>query len=168
MNNDDIKKLYEQYASWVFHRARSFLKNDEASWEAVQDIFVKILQSGHDFRGDSSPWTWIYRITTNHCLNLIRSKKTWDKVSNRLEQDHVQLYIESKDQKTEHQNQSVLINRQSFVKLLRDEDELTQKIIYHYFVEDMTQEEMEEVLQVSRKTIYKRLKKFTEKAREKL
>src|SRR5262245_11971994 len=68
ITNDDIRALYEKYGSWIFNRARSLLKDEQAAYEAMQDVFVKVLESGADFRGDSSPWTWLYRITTNHCL----------------------------------------------------------------------------------------------------
>ena len=60
---------------------------------------------------------------------------------------------------------SVLIDRHSFVKLLEEEDETTQKILFAYFMDELTQEEIAVMLKISRKTIYKRLKKFTEKAR---
>ena len=81
MDKEQVQKLYEQYGSWIFNRAKGFLKNEEAAWEAVQDIFLKVLEVGDKFRGESSPWTWLYRITTNHCLNLIRSRKAWQKAS---------------------------------------------------------------------------------------
>lgn len=160
MNNDQIRGLYEQYSSWVFNRAKGFLKNEEAAWEAVQDIFLKVIQYGDHFRGDSSPWTWLYRITTNHCLNLIRSRKNWQRTFENLKTETWHLSLDR-----EENPQSLLINRNSFVKLLSDEGETTQKIIYYYFVEDLTQEEIEEIMNISRKTIYKKLKKFMEKAR---
>ena len=160
MDKEQVQKLYEQYGSWIFNRAKGFLKNEEAAWEAVQDIFLKVLEVGDKFRGESSPWTWLYRITTNHCLNLIRSRKAWQKASEGLTRQQLALSLNSQDS-----GASVLIDRHSFVKLLEEEDETTQKILFAYFMDELTQEEIAVMLKISRKTIYKRLKKFTEKAR---
>ena len=149
MTNDDIKALYEQYSHWIFNRAKGLLKNEERAWEATQDVFVKVMQHGDKFRGESSPWTWLYRITTNHCLNLIRSHKNWMKAFEGITSEQIVL------RSLEENIESVLTNRQSFVKLLEPEDELTQQIVFHYFVDHMTQDEITEVLGISRKTIYK-------------
>lgn len=163
MDHEEVRSLYEQYGSWVFRRALGMLKNEEAAWEAVQEVFVKVLESGSSFRRESSPWTWLYRITTNHCLNLIRSQKTWNRVSEILIRDQMALPAVP-----ENADPAVHINRSSFVKLMEGEDETTQKILFASFVDEMTQEEIAEMLHLSRKTVYKRLKKFSKKAREAL
>lgn len=163
MTQEEVKKLYEQYGSWVFNRAKGLLKNEESAWEAVQEVFLKILESGSGFRGESSPWTWIYRITTNHCLNLIRSGKTWRKVAENL----------TREQLTPSPNEGsggpeVLINRSSFVQLMKEEDETTRKILIALYMDDLTQEEAATMLDLSRKTVYKRMQKFFKKARSQL
>ncbi len=38
--------------------------------EATQDVFMKVFSSIHSFRRDSKFSTWLYRIATNHCINL--------------------------------------------------------------------------------------------------
>lgn len=38
--------------------------------EATQDVFMKVFSSIHSFRQDSKFSTWLYRIATNHCINL--------------------------------------------------------------------------------------------------
>jgi RNA polymerase sigma-70 factor (ECF subfamily) len=163
MTREEIEKLYEQYGSWIFNRARSLLKNEQAAHEATQDVFVKVLESGGAFRGDSSPWTWIYRITTNHCLNLIRSQKSWRKALEGVGREQLRLNEEPPESAD-----AVLVNKDWFVKMMTDEDETTQRIIYCYYFDELTQEEIVETLGISRKTVYKRLKKFMDKAREKL
>ncbi len=40
------------------------------SEEATQDVFVKVFTSIQSFRGDAKFSTWLYRIATNHCINL--------------------------------------------------------------------------------------------------
>lgn len=87
MDREDVRTLYEQHAGSVFNRARRLLKDEESAWEAVQEVFVKVIKTGKDFRGESSVWTWLYRITTNHCLNLIRRQKAWQNIEGLLARD---------------------------------------------------------------------------------
>ena len=49
-------------------------EHDEAD-EVTQEVFIKLYNSAGEFRGDSTLYTWLYRITTNTCLNALRKKK---------------------------------------------------------------------------------------------
>lgn len=163
MTKDEIRALYEQYGNWIFNRARSLLKDEQAAYEAMQDVFVKVLEVGSAFRGDSSPWTWLYRITTNHCLNMIRSRKSWKKALEGVGREQIRIQEEPQEN-----SDTVLANKDWFVKMMEDEDETTQRIVFCYYFDEMTQEEIVNTLKISRKTVYKRLKKFMDKARDKL
>ena len=73
---DDFEHLYEQFGPMVLRRCRALLKDEEKALDAMQDVFVKVLEVGSAFRGESSPWTWLYRITTTRALDLLRSRKS--------------------------------------------------------------------------------------------
>lgn len=156
MDREVIRTLYEQHASSVFNRAKRLLKDEESAWEATQDVFVKVMKSGGDFRRESSVWTWLYRITTNHCLNLIRSRKTWENIEGALKRE-----IPTSSEKVPMENSF-------FVKVLETSGEKVQKIALAHYVEGMTHEEIAQTLRLSRKTVGKRLIKFEEKARKHL
>src|SRR5262249_15895060 len=74
MNVASIEELYRKHGPMVLRRARSILGNDQAAKDAMQEVFIKAIQAGSAFRGESSPTTWLYRVTTNHCLNVIRDR----------------------------------------------------------------------------------------------
>jgi RNA polymerase sigma-70 factor (ECF subfamily) len=38
----------------------------------LREVFVRALKGRDTFRHEASPTTWLYRITTNYCLNLLR------------------------------------------------------------------------------------------------
>jgi len=67
-----IEDLYQRYGPAVLRRARTLLGDEAAAWDAVQEVFVRALQAGGQFRHEASPMSWLYRITTNHCLNWLR------------------------------------------------------------------------------------------------
>jgi RNA polymerase sigma-70 factor (ECF subfamily) len=67
-----IEDLYQRYGPALLRRARTLLGDEAAAWDAVQEVFVRALQTGSRFRHEASPMSWLYRITTNHCLNRLR------------------------------------------------------------------------------------------------
>ena len=66
--------LVRKYQSRVLTLATRILNNRSEAEDIAQDIFVKVFQSLHDFRGASRFSTWLYRITVNHCLNHLRRR----------------------------------------------------------------------------------------------
>lgn len=67
--------LYHRYAPKVFSKCLSLLKEEHLARDAVQDIFIKIfLNLGH-FAAQSKFSTWVYSITYNYCIDLLRKKK---------------------------------------------------------------------------------------------
>ncbi len=52
----------------------SFLSDESLAEDAAQESFLKAYCSLHTFRGDSAFSTWLYRITVNHCKDLLRKR----------------------------------------------------------------------------------------------
>ena len=69
----DVASLYKTYASMVYRRILRFFGPGEAE-EVLQEVFVKVLENQAHFRGDAQPSTWLYQITTRHCLNRLRDQ----------------------------------------------------------------------------------------------
>ncbi|MEN8786395.1 MAG: RNA polymerase sigma factor [Flavobacteriales bacterium] len=67
-------EIYSQYGKMVYNVSLNYLQNLEDAEEATQDVFVKIHEKIEGFNQKSSLKTWIYRITINHCLDVIKSK----------------------------------------------------------------------------------------------
>lgn len=51
------------------------MQNAEEAEEVTQDVFVEIFHSAATFKEESSPGTWVYRITINKCLDALRYRK---------------------------------------------------------------------------------------------
>lgn len=75
-----FRELFEMYKDRVYSTAMRMLGNELDAEDAAQDIFVKVFGSIHTFRFDSSPSTWIYRITFNTCLDILRHDRKFEQV----------------------------------------------------------------------------------------
>ncbi|MBL7827855.1 MAG: RNA polymerase sigma factor [Saprospiraceae bacterium] len=67
-------EIYETYSKLVYNLCLHYLQNRQDAEEATQDIFVKIHQKIEQFKGASSLKTWIYRVSINHCLDVIKAR----------------------------------------------------------------------------------------------
>jgi RNA polymerase sigma factor (sigma-70 family) len=68
-------ELYEKYKTKTYSKCMSFFKNEVDAEDANQDIWIKIFEKLHTFNGNSAFSTWIYSITRNYCIDVIRKKK---------------------------------------------------------------------------------------------
>lgn len=67
--------IYEQHRNLVYNLCLHYLLNTQDAEEAAQDVFVKVHARLSAFRGQSSLKTWVYRITVNHCLDVLRARR---------------------------------------------------------------------------------------------
>lgn len=74
-NSTYFSILYRKYAGKVYGKCLSILRNEDEARDAVQDIFVKIMLNLGNFGEKSQFSTWIYSITYNFCIDLIRKRK---------------------------------------------------------------------------------------------
>ena len=68
--------LLDTYQQKVFGTCISFIPNKEDAEDVAQEVFLEIFKSISKFKGNSKLSTWIYKITTNKCLEFIRKKNT--------------------------------------------------------------------------------------------
>jgi len=67
--------LYKRYSPKIFGKCVSLLKDEARAEDATQEIFMKIILNLSKFSGKSKFSTWIYSITYNYCIDVIRRKK---------------------------------------------------------------------------------------------
>jgi RNA polymerase sigma-70 factor (ECF subfamily) len=70
----DVEAYYRRYAPMVLRRCRRLLRDEEAAVDAMQDVFVRVMQRGPT-SPDSAPSGLLLKIATNVCLNQIRTRR---------------------------------------------------------------------------------------------
>ena len=72
-DDPEMTRIYNEHSKPVFYLALRFLGDAAQAEDATHDVFLKAYRKLGDFRGQSSLRTWLYRITVNHCQNLLQS-----------------------------------------------------------------------------------------------
>lgn len=70
-----FKVLVERYQRKVYAVANGMVKDREEALDITQEAFIKVHRSLDRFKGDSSFYTWLYRITRNLAIDRLRSRK---------------------------------------------------------------------------------------------
>ncbi len=66
--------LVERYQRKAYAVALGLVKDKEEAMDVAQEAFVKVYKYLDHFKGDSSFYTWLYRITVNICIDRRRRK----------------------------------------------------------------------------------------------
>ena len=67
-----IEALIKSHQQKVFNLAYSIVRHEEEARDIVQDVFLKAFEHLDEFRGDAEITTWLYRITYNHSINMLK------------------------------------------------------------------------------------------------
>ncbi|WP_268034181.1 RNA polymerase sigma factor [Algoriphagus sp. PAP.12] len=70
-----FRKLIEKYQSRVYQVIRRMVLIHEDADDLTQSTFIKAFQHIGKFQGNSSLFTWLYRIATNETLTFLDKKK---------------------------------------------------------------------------------------------
>ncbi len=153
VGRSEIAELYRRYGPVVYRRCLRLLHDREAAKDATQEVFVKLVKDRERLMERDTVLPWIYRVATNHCLNLIRGTR---RHGDELEAEALPLASsESTDFPARH------LARQ----LLARFDDGTQAVAIGILVDGMEHEELAQTLGISRKTVERRLGRFLEAAR---
>ena len=76
-----IEDLVQRYQQKAYAIAYHFTDgNVQDAEDFIQEAFLRAFQNLENFRGDSSFYTWFYRILVNVCLDGRRRRNRWHKI----------------------------------------------------------------------------------------
>jgi RNA polymerase sigma-70 factor (ECF subfamily) len=155
----DLRELYARYGATVYGRCLYILKDRTKAEDAMHDVFAKALESWGGFRSEASPLTWLVRITTNHCLNVVRGDRAgWRDRFARQESARSEA----------RGGEDAMTDRDLVRRMLGRFDAETCAAAIHYHVDEMTLEEVAAALGRSVPTVRKRLEAFAAACAEEL
>lgn len=150
--NANIEQLYAKFGPTIYARCKRLLKDGAAAEDATQDVFMKVLRHIDRAPAADAVLPWIHRITTNHCLNVIRDA--------RRHAEPVEELPESVDDEFEDSVVTADFARRVIEKT--PAELLAPAVMYH--ARGVDQSTVAAELGVSRRTVLYRLAEFTRRA----
>jgi len=77
-HEEAFHELVVRYQVKVYWIARRFIQDHDLSDDVVQEVLIKVYNTLNGFRGNSSFFTWLYRLTVNISLNTLRKQRVKD------------------------------------------------------------------------------------------
>ena len=140
---------YEKYGRALVRKAARIVRSREDAEDIVQGLFVDMLT----LETPTLDLPYLYRAVTHRCLSYVRDEKNRARL---LARNDVVLTGAPRTRADDK-----VIDMDVLVKLVGRLDDESSAILVHRFFDDMTQEEIAELLSRSRKTIGKKLDDIT-------
>jgi RNA polymerase sigma factor (sigma-70 family) len=143
----EVRELYEACAPSSFPRARDLLGNEADAWDIVHKVFCRLAESACVADWAARPMAYVYRATTNACLNELAARRTrkdslpparYD-VGGHAEAVHARDLLEKLDARM---------------------DDLDRRILVLAFHDELPQHQIAEVLGIWRRTVGRRLSRL--------
>jgi len=150
-----VAELYEKHGHALYRRSYRLLGNEEEAREVLQETFCQFWRDRARFAGRSSFFTYLYRITTNLSIDRLR-RRTRVGIHYGFEEGR-----DGRDGSVSPEEQVMAAAEVAVLTEGMDSKVLTVGVLAR--VDGYTQEEIGVLLGVSRRTVGKRLKSFTDK-----
>lgn len=147
-----VEAWYIKYGAAVLRRARAILGCESLARDALQEIFLQVMRHGDTVRGDVSPMTWIYRVTTHHCIDQLRRNgrdRRWRSATDLASPTYGPT------------GEAMVLLRQ----ILAHADSREASAAVYVFVDQLTYDEAAPLLGVSKRTVGNLVERFVANAR---
>ena len=172
-----FEQLITSYQKKIVNLSYRMLGNMSDAEDAAQDIFIRVFRSISGFNEQSTFSTWIYRIATNVCLDMLRKKKRQNEkntisIHRGEENDEYELQIED-NQPSPYERAQKNAAMQALEKALNQLGDEQKMVIILRDINGLSYEEIAEITNCTLGTVKSRinrsrltLRKLLEKDKE--
>ena len=153
-----VTGLYRDFGPVVYRRCLRLLGDRAAAQDATQEVFVKLLGNMEQLQERDTVLPWIYRVATNHCLNLLRDAR---RRGEEAETENPQALAAADGPA----RPDAFVDWELARSVLSRFDGDTQAVAVGVFVDGMNHDEVADALGISRRTVSRKLERFVEGAR---
>ncbi len=167
---DAFEQLLLKYQTPIYNLCLRMTGNPEDAADMTQEAFLKAWRSLSSFQFESSFSTWLYRLTTNTCLDYLRSLKRRPQCSLTVEDDEGEEQVLDVTDEAPTPEEALLSaeERSQLVHALSQLEASQRQIITLRVVNDLSYAEIAEILDVKEGTVKSRLARARDNLRKKL
>lgn len=147
------EEIAERYTDVVYRAALNYCKNKNDAEDAVQNAFMKMLQSKVEFQDEEHIKRWLIRVVINECKNMWNS--FWRKKVSSLEELDYEIETFSENEKELFEEVMKLPAKYSIV-------------LHLYYYEEYSVREIAGLLYISESNVQTRLMRGRNKLKQQL
>jgi RNA polymerase sigma-70 factor (ECF subfamily) len=147
-----LRALYDVYKDRVYSIALYFFHGDQtAASDVTQQVFLKLITTIGQFRGEAGFSTWLYRLVVNACMDEARTRKPRAVASDR---SRLEAFAGPDSQESDYARAQIAASVRTAVSALPPKFRIA--VLLRYF-DDLSYEEMAKALGCSMGTVASRL-----------
>lgn len=165
-----FEQLVVQYQKPVYNLALRMSGSEDDAFDLSQEAFLRAWRGLKFFKFESSFSTWLYRLTSNVCIDFLRQKKRSNVVSlNFLDEDNEQQEFAQPDQTPGPEEQAIRADeRDRIAQALNELEPEYRQALTLCAINGLSYIEIAEVLEIPAGTVKSRISRAREKMRLKL
>jgi RNA polymerase sigma-70 factor (ECF subfamily) len=154
---DAFDELVRMHQTRVYNIALRLMGDPDSAQDCAQDAFVRAFQGIRKFRAECAFSTWLYRITTNVCMDELRKRKPAESLSS--DDETTVDPLERIPDTASGPEQTVLKNerRRLLMQALNGLTQHHRAVLVLYDLEGLSYEEVAQSLRISIGTVKSRL-----------
>ena len=149
-----LEHIYRKYGLQVLRRCQRILRNDAEAEDVVHEVFMRAMKGLPE--AEEEAMAFLYRASTNLCLNRIRDRARRDREDWRTAAQDAWSGL------AQPEADAQLIERELLVELARDVDPELFALGIYYWVDGMSQGEIGQVAGLARGTVNRKLGELAE------
>jgi RNA polymerase sigma-70 factor (ECF subfamily) len=71
-----FRQIVENTQSMVYNLAYRFMRNQHDAEDITQEVYVRLFRNLKKYREEIKLTTWLYKITTNCCLDMLKTSRS--------------------------------------------------------------------------------------------
>ncbi len=154
-----FERLIESVKLLVINTAYQYLKDYEDALDCSQEVFIKAYRNMASYRENSAFSTWIYQITKNQCIDMLRRNKTTNLSIEESMEDEDAPEIQLSAPESQQPENNAIRNRQ-IETVRRAIDQLPDKlreVCVMRDIQELSYQEISELLDIPEGTVKSRL-----------
>ncbi|MFW6287751.1 MAG: RNA polymerase sigma factor [bacterium] len=169
-NKQVFEELIQRYQDRVYHTTFRMLGNHEDAMDMAQETFIRVYKSLGNFKSKSSFSTWLFSITGNICRDELRKRQRSLKTYSLSSDDRFNNDLpEDSDRKSNPEKASLSRELSSTIQKKVDQLPEEQKFVFVLReFEDLSYQEIAEILDISLGTVKSRLSRARRALRDDL
>lgn len=153
MTDKEFEEVYKRQSAHIYKLCCFYLGNPSDAQDAVQNIFMKMLEKHIKFKDEQHETAWFHTVARNYCKDIIKSA-WWKKKT----------YIESLPELATQENETADNSRMEHA--LKHLSVKQKEVIYLYYYEELSINEISKLLNRKESTIQSQLAAGRKKIKE--
>ena len=160
-DRDAFNELVTEYQSRVVNIAYGMLSDSDDALDAAQEVFIRVYRGIGEFREKSSFTTWLYRITSNVCADMLRKRQKSGRVisiDQGNEDSGVEMVMNVRDTApTPEESVEITEQHKAVREAMAEIKDEYREVLTLFDVQEMSYKDVSEILKVPEGTVKSRL-----------